>query len=211
MDFALQTRKKIFKIIAKRCYNCQLERVFILASSEKTPTLGLNRWRGSDIPMREDFVADNNTLDAAIAALQQGLGGGAGGPLPPLEAKDPRLDAHLADKDAHLSQGDRENLGGGPVVGTFTGNGEIFQGITLGFRPRFGVVFADNRAMIETGSTGLFQISRAGFVSEFGNSRGVDTFPFGFRAHDFMTGTVTAMDYMGLNQSGVKYIYAMWK
>ena len=182
-----------------------------MPSSEKTPNLGLNNWRGSDIPMREDFVADNKILDTAIAALQQGLDGGEGGPLPPLEVKDPRLDDHLADRDAHLSGADRENLGGGPVVGTFTGNGEIFQGITLGFRPRFGVVFADSRAIIETGGTGLFQISRAGFVSELGSSRGVDTFPFGFRAHDFMTGTVTAMDYMGLNQVGVKYVYAMWR
>ncbi|MCL2580491.1 MAG: hypothetical protein FWE32_10770 [Oscillospiraceae bacterium] len=181
-----------------------------MASSEKTPALGLNRWRGTDIPMREDFVADNEILDTAISALQSG-GSGAGG-------NDPRLDGHLGNQEVHVSAGDRalltalgEGGGNGPLIGTYTGNGSMTQGIALGFRPRFGVVFADERALIETGSNGLFQISRCGIVTNSGNSRGIDGHATGFRVHDWMAGSATGTDYMGLNQAGQRYVYAMWR
>ena len=176
-----------------------------MPSSEKTPALGLNRWRGSDIPMREDFVADNNILDSAIAALQQGGGSGSG--------NDPRLDTHIADQNVHLSAADRQALGAAsaPLIGSYTGDGQIFQAIVLGFRPRMGMVFAVNRPLIETGSNGLFQTSRAGILTNIGASRGIDSVATGFRAHQSASGTLTGADYQGLNQQGMEYVYIMWR
>ena len=175
-----------------------------MPSSEKTPALGLNRWRGSDIPMREDFVADNNILDTVIAALQ--AGGGSSG-------NDPRLDTHIADANVHLSAADRESLNnaGGPVIGSYNGDGALMQTIVLGFRPRFGFVFAAGRALVEPGSNGLFQLSRAGFVTNVGATRGLDTSSIGFMALQNVQGTTTGADMHGLNQQDVRYVYVVWR
>ena len=178
-----------------------------MASSEKTPNLGLNAWRGSDVPQREDFVQDNQILDSAITALQQG-GSGSGGP-----GNDPRLDVHMADQQVHLSAADRQALNTvePPVIGSYTGNGHIVQAVILGFRPRFGILFADNRPIVEPSSNGLFQTSLAGILTNTGGTAGLEAQTTGFRAHQAETGTVTGMNYLGMNRNGVRYVYIMWR
>ena len=178
-----------------------------MPSSEKTPTLGLNRWRGTDIPMREDFVSDNNILDAAIATLQAGGGGSGGG------GNDPRLDIHIADGEVHLSAEDREALGAasGPVIGSYTGNGSTSQIIVVGFRPRYGFVFSPGRPLVNPGSSGLFQRTQAGFVTNAGSSRGLEMSSAGFIAMQSPDSTSPGVDLHGLNQSGVRYVYVMWQ
>ena len=177
-----------------------------MPSSEQTPELGLNRWRGSDIPAREDFVADNEILDSAIAALQQG-GGSGGGP-------DPRLDIHLADQDVHLTPADRQALGalgaGVPMLGTYVGDGQDIRTVVLGFRPRFGIVFASGQPISPIGSNGMFTTTMAGFMSTSGQTRGLEVTGTGFRAMQFETGTATGMTYHAFNRSGVTYVYAVW-
>ena len=39
-----------------------------MASTNKTPKLGLNQWEPGDSVLREDFNGDNGKLDAAVAA-----------------------------------------------------------------------------------------------------------------------------------------------
>ena len=176
-----------------------------MPSSEQTPVLGLSRWRGSDIPTREDFVSDNEILDSAIAALQQG-GSGGGGP-------DPRLDTHLADQEVHLTPADRQALNaspGAPVMGTFVGNGEGMQTVVLGFRPRFGFVFASNQPISPIGTTGAFTTTMAGFLSLSGQTRGLEATTTGFRAMQHETGTATGTTYHAFNRTGVTYVYVMW-
>ena len=177
-----------------------------MPSSEQTTVLGLNRWRGPDIPTREDFVADNEILDSAIAALQQGSGG-SGGP-------DPRLDTHLADQQVHLTPEDRQALDAGvsaPVMGTYVGDGQIFQNVALGFRPRFGFVFAANQPLSATGSSGLFSTTMGGFLSNQGNTRGMETLATGFRGLQSEGNTTTGTTNHALNRTGVTYVYVMWR
>ncbi|MCL2857680.1 MAG: hypothetical protein FWE19_08205 [Oscillospiraceae bacterium] len=177
-----------------------------MPSSEQTANLGLNRWRGSDIPTREDFVADNEILDSAIAALQQGGGGEGGGP-------DPRLDTHLADRQMHLTLEERQALDTGPgvpVMGTFTGDGQAFQTIVLGFRPRFGFVFASGQPVSSIGSNGNFTTTMSGFLSLSGQTRGLEATATGFRAMQHETGTVTGTTYHAFNRAGVTYVYVVW-
>lgn len=38
-----------------------------MASTNKTETLGLNQWIGSDKPKMEDFNSDNRLIDTALA------------------------------------------------------------------------------------------------------------------------------------------------
>ena len=178
-----------------------------MPSSEQTPVLGLNKWRGSDIPTREDFVADNEILDSAIAVIQQGNGGGgSGGP-------DPRLDTHLADQGVHLTPADRQALDAGPgapVMGTFVGNGEGFQTVVLGFRPRFGFVFASDQPVSPIGPSGNFTTTMAGFLSLSGQTRGLEATATGFRAMQHETGAVTGTTYHAFNRTGVTYVYVIW-
>ena len=177
-----------------------------MPSSEQTPALGLNKWLGSDIPTREDFVADNEILDSAIAALQKSGGGGESG------GTDPRLDTHLADLEVHLTPADRQALGAGtPVMGTFVGDGQIFQTVALGFRPSFGFVFAGNQPLTAIGSNGNFATTMAGFVSNHGHTRGLETTVSGFRAEQWEGGTATGTTYFALNRTGVTYVYVMWR
>ena len=42
-----------------------------MASSNKTTTLGLNQWSGTDKPKRNDFNADNLAIDQAIKNLRE--------------------------------------------------------------------------------------------------------------------------------------------
>jgi len=178
-----------------------------MPSSEQTTTLGLNRWRGSDIPTREDFVADNEILDSAIATLQQS-GGGSGGP-------DPRLDTHIADQQVHLTPEDRQTLNAGgagtPVMGTYSGDGQIFQTVALGFRPRYGFVFASNQPLSAMGSNGMFSTTMGGFLSNIGHTRGLESLATGFRALQSEGSTATGVTNHALNRSGVTYVYVMWR
>ena len=41
-----------------------------MASTNKTPKLGLNQWEPGDSVLREDFNGDNAKLEAAVGALQ---------------------------------------------------------------------------------------------------------------------------------------------
>ena len=179
-----------------------------MASSEKTPNLGLSAWRGSDVPQREDFVQDNQILDSAISALQQSGGSGPGG-----TGADPRLDIHMADQQIHLSQADRQALGAvePPVIGSYTGDGHLVRAVILGFRPRFGILFADNRPIVEPSSNGLFQTALAGILTNTGGTAGLEAQTTGFRAHQAETGTVPGTNYLGMNRNGVRYVYIMWR
>lgn len=44
-----------------------------MASSNKTETLGLNQWLGTDKPKRDDFNADNLAIDQAVKNLQESV------------------------------------------------------------------------------------------------------------------------------------------
>jgi len=179
-----------------------------MASSEKTPGLGLSAWRGSDVPQREDFVQDNQILDSAITALQRSGGSGPGGP-----GNDPRLDAHMADQQVHLSGADRQALSAAapPVIGSYTGDGHLVRAVILGFRPSFGILFADNRPLVEPSGNGLFQTSLAGILTNTGGTAGLEAQTTGFRAQQAETGNVTGMNYLGMNRDGVRYVYIMWR
>lgn len=175
-----------------------------MPSSEKTPGLSLNKWLGSDIPQREDFVADNLILDAAITALQEGGGSGGSG-------NDPRLDSHLADTQAHMSATERTLLeNAAPVTGTYTGDGQLFQTVVVGFRPRFGFVFAIGSPPLELSATGTAQTARMGIVTNAGDSFGIESVSTGFKAYH-LAGSSTGVTYQGLNSSGQRYAYALWK
>ena len=179
-----------------------------MPSSNKTPNLQLNSWIGSDIPKMADFNADNTLVDTAFAQLReeiQNASPGQGG-------SDPRLDTHLADESVHLSGEDRLALSdSAPLVGTYTGDGNPFQGITLGFRPRHGFVFADSTAIMTLNAAGNAQFTHFAVMTRQGCTAGVETIPTGFRAMQLGSANQGGQTSIGLNKEGQLYIYLVWR
>lgn len=86
-----------------------------MPTSHKT-ALGLNAWVGSDCPMRQDFVEDNELLDELIST-------------------------HVEDQEQHLSAEDRALLESGIIIGRYTGDGAASKKILLEIQPKFVMVF----------------------------------------------------------------------
>lgn len=176
-----------------------------MPSSQKTTNLGLNKWQPSDIPKRADFLADNELLDAAIGQLRQQPSGGGGG-------NDPRLEEHLADDAAHLSDANRTVLAKAlPIVGSYTGNGNLYQNIATGFPPRVGFVFAAGVSPVEPTPAGTSQHIRFGILGENLCTVGLQALTTGFRASQLDGGTGSGKTHIELNANGVTYCYILWK
>lgn len=86
-----------------------------MPTNNKT-SLGLNSWLGTDKPKRSDFVEDNTLLDSL-------------------------LNSHFADNTRHFTADDRTLLSQAFVMGTYIGDGQAQQVITLPFAPRLVIVF----------------------------------------------------------------------
>ena len=156
-----------------------------MASTNQTETLGLNQWVASDTPKMADFNADNQKIEQAVAT-------------------------HLADSQAHLDAQTRallEQLT--PVCGSYVGDGEQARVLTLGFRPRWGVVYADGTpvcTMVEEGAT--TQVSLV-FCGQQGSSGGC------YLREDWIELFQEAEGYggyrMNMNQQGITYCYRFYR
>ncbi len=101
-----------------------------MPSTHKTPHLGLNHWQASDKPKMEDFNGDNLLLDQAIAQ-------------------------HVAAENEHVTPQEKAFVAQPFYLGSYVGNDAAKRSITLGFRPRFVLVFADqfNIALYQSNQT----------------------------------------------------------
>ena len=75
-----------------------------MASTNKTETLGLNQWIGSDKPKMEDFNSDNRLIDTALAG-------------------------HRADQTVHVSAQERRTGGTPDYLGV---SAALWNGIRCG-------------------------------------------------------------------------------
>ncbi|MDF1496051.1 hypothetical protein [Caproiciproducens sp. CPB-2] len=118
-----------------------------MPTNNKT-SLGLNSWVGTDKPMRGDFVADNTLLDSLLAA-------------------------HFGNTQMHLSPEDRTLLTQAFTVGSYYGNGEASQVITLPFAPRFVLVFMEGMPANDYFPGGGYNENSFAVAAQTGESRGV--------------------------------------
>ncbi|MGX8701139.1 hypothetical protein [Caproiciproducens sp.] len=118
-----------------------------MPTNNKT-SLGLNSWVGTDKPMRGDFVADNTLLDSLLAA-------------------------HFGNTQIHLSPEDRTLLTQAFTVGSYYGNGEASQVITLPFAPRFVLVFMEGMPANDYFPGGGYNENSFAAAAQTGESRGV--------------------------------------
>ena len=200
-----------------------------MPSSNKTLWLELNKWAGSDKPKKDDFNADNQKLDDACRTMGQTVSQ-HGTQLQQMQntvqvleqsaaSLDTRMNttsytltAHTQSGTDHVTAAEREqwNRAGEILTGTYTGTGSARQKITLGYQPKFGVVFAIGEAPSHADFTMQIYSVLFGFLAKQGCSGGVTMESDGFSVTHNAVGGADGFRYR-LNESGVTYVYVMWK
>lgn len=156
-----------------------------MPSSQKTPKLALNKWSGTDIPKMADYNNDNQILDTT-------LGG------------------HLGDAVLHLSGAERALWNAPFVIGTYAGNDAASRTVTLGFAPKFGVIYPVNGSVFEYDADAYIGLSLMGFLSTSGSSHGVTRQTTGFSVLQ-QNPPIARPTIANLNRAGVTYCYVMYK
>lgn len=189
-----------------------------MPSSNKTTTLGLNRWLGSDKPVKDDFNEDNRLIDEAMAALTTRVGtlessGGGGG-------SSEALDTHIADTAVHCTAEEKalwnaaaagsSSSGGGVTVGTYTGDGSFMRTITLESTPKAGVLFAVNRGLYEIDWTANSLVCMMGFISAHGASQPITLAGNAMTVYYQSSVPANGVCYR-LNEADVTYVYFLWE
>lgn len=158
-----------------------------MASSQKTPFLGLNQWLGTDRPKRDDFNRDNLNTETKVRA-------------------------HCDDVTAHVTAQERTAWNKGVYeVGTYTGNGvSPTRTINLGYQPRLLLLFAVGHAPIEyRASYDSVSVFSATYTPQ-GASLGIEAAPMGFTVRN-STNPVASGNTMALNQQGTTYVYITYR
>lgn len=119
-----------------------------MPTNNKTANLGLNSWLGTDKPIREDFVSDNEKLDKVISD-------------------------HLNDIDAHMTAERLELLNSSFVVGTYTGDGNSVKVISLDFHPRLAIVLYRGMPLVEYNAEGGYVVCNATILTSAGEGGSV--------------------------------------
>ena len=155
-----------------------------MASTNSTEHLQLNQWSGTDRPKMADFNADNQKIDGA-------------------------LHAHTADGAAHVSAQERAAWTGAvPVLGSYEGDGQPMQEISLGFSPAFGIVFAAGKNPFQPVDQTTVAL-RAAFLAGGGSSQAALVTETGFSV--LSSATPVSGRVAALNEAGVTYQYLVFR
>ncbi len=95
-----------------------------MASTNRTPNLGLSAWLETDKPKRLDFVSDNSIIDSALGS-------------------------HLGDTTAHLTQSEKNKVTQPFAVEVFYGTGSATGTIRYDFEPNMVLAFKKNAPFTE--------------------------------------------------------------
>lgn len=150
-----------------------------MASSSKTPLLGLNQWVASDIPGMADFNSDN-------LAVEQQLG------------------AHMANEELHLTAALKNRLSSLFTAGSYVGNNGASRTVELGFRPTLVLLFAQDQPLVHALSGGNYVYSA--MIGPDGATTGAEMTQTGFTVYQVNTMPPTG-DAPKLNMSGTTYRY----
>jgi len=128
-----------------------------MASTNKTTYLNLNQWVGSDKPKMADFNTDNQRIDTGVSALNSSML------------------SHINSALVHLTTADKEKIASVLKfeIRTYAGDGVNQRKITLGYKPKLGLIFAVDKPMFEKHSPdNSFNQNSAAFT-ELGCSEGI--------------------------------------
>lgn len=95
-----------------------------MASLNKTPILGLNKWEETDKPKRIDFNNDNLQIENIVGT-------------------------HLQNQKIHVTEEEKKYLQNSIYIGSYKGFGNYEYGIALDFSPKLVLIFSvSNSALI---------------------------------------------------------------
>lgn len=191
-----------------------------MPSTHKTGHLSLNNWLGTDKPKKDDFNEDNSRIDNACRRMAQDIGGlaaageSAGQKLAGLEERcgevSGTIAAHVA-AGVHCTAAERVLWNSGAVTtGTYTGNGGMSQQVAMGFRPRFGVVYAVGKSPVEADWNQDVTDIYFGFFGRSGCSRFIALTDNGITVSHNYTVPVNGCSLL-YNESGTVYVYMAWR
>ncbi len=146
-----------------------------MPSTNKTTNLSLNQWAETDRPMRNDFNSDNVIIDRLLGE-------------------------HIKNENIHVTAEEKEFLKDSHAVYMYTGTGESSKTVTLTEKFRYVFVFANGKALAESGKV-YSAVGYAGLGSSLGLS--ISASATGF--------TVSQNGTACLNESGVQYKAIMFK
>lgn len=172
-----------------------------MPSSNKTLSLGLNKWLGSDKPKKDDFNADNQKLDDAYKTMNTALTGATSS-----------ISGHTGNSGIHITAAERTAWNGKDkaVSGSYKGDGANSRKITLGFSPRFGFVYAENAAVIQMEFDNKNMNILSGFLGSGGSSLGLSVDSTGFTVTNNPTARPNGHT-MRFNDSSYTYRYYVWQ
>lgn len=189
-----------------------------MPSNNKTLHLQLNKWLGSDKPKKDDFNSDNQKIDEACRLLSQSIDllesavqSGSKASEQALASLSASISAHTGNFGVHVTQSEKDVWANssGTVLGSYQGNGQTSQKITLGFEPMFVFIFPTSEGIVRANWVGQVLSINSGCVTGLGSSVGMTRNSDGFTVESHPGG------YDGFqinhNASGVKYIYLAFK
>ena len=156
-----------------------------MPSTNKTPFLGLNKWQASDKPKMSDFNGDNQLIDQA---LQQ----------------------HTQDTQLHLTAEEKDMLSRNMSVGFYTGDNQPERAFSLGFTPRFIIVFADSYPVSFWDGGTKDNNSYCAMATLVCGTVGIDLIADGFKIYHTSTG-VSDFPASRMNLQNVKYSYVAFQ
>lgn len=151
-----------------------------MPSTYKTPNYGLNKWTGSDKPKMDDFNLDNEKLDAALGA-------------------------HAANATLHLSEEEHGWLRAPMEYGSYSGDGTSPRQVTVGFKPKFLLVYAVGQPLIYYDWNYRTADLYSGVATENGASMGITLSDTGFSVENVEDSVIGVGPI--LNQTGKTYAW----
>ena len=152
-----------------------------MSSYNKTPTLRLNLWEGSDKPLREDFNRDNQILENVIST-------------------------HIGDSDIHVTAAEKAAINAPFTLGSYIGTGHSTRAINLGFQPKLVIIFAHLHTACEYDSSGKMY-SYSGFATTDYNSPGINITSTGFSVNQSIYNPLFENFYACMNVESTRYQY----
>lgn len=95
-----------------------------MASTNRTPNLGLSKWIESDRPKRVDFVSDNSIIDSVLGS-------------------------HIRDTASHLTQSEKNRVNEPFEITIAYGTGESSTNIRFDFEPSLVIAIKKNAPVLE--------------------------------------------------------------
>lgn len=155
-----------------------------MASSSKTEGLRLNQWAGSDKPQRTDFNYDNMQLESLVGG-------------------------HIENSGIHLTETEKDKALNCCKTGSYRGNGNLEQTISLGFTPKAVFAALEGQAFAVYNSAADKMTANAGFAVTLRSTAGIELAEGGFK----VSGDLDPVNgcYSGLNKIGASYMYIAFK